>query len=351
MRFEEKSWIFSLRTWATNFARRECQSATVEIFVVVLGLIVSSVCVGVCVGVASVAIVANQRDFGFASAERQILTAGTDHDVARSPGSHQRTESHGTEASWIFPDAPLAGMLGWCLVGGLNSVVLACAAFYVVRRLTGWPGGTPLRRSRAHQGEQSIEELKPTAASLPAHLLTRLRTKRQEILDRLGEDKMILLEGKMKVRHIMTRDLMVVSLETAVHELKSLMKQNTVRHLLVCGDDNQLLGIISNRDLLSRSGTTAKEVMNPNPVTVSSERPVGAAVTLFLHKGFSGLPVVDEGTLCGVITTTDLIMTMQCALQLLQQLARDLPRDSCESVASREPTTTSELCETTCECD
>ncbi len=341
MWFEKKSCTVSLSTWATYFARRMEH-------VVVLGLIVSSVCVGV----ASVTIAAKQRVFGFASVERQILAAGTDHDVARSPaGSHQHTASHGTEAHWIDPDAPLAGMLGWCLVGGLSSVAFACGAFCLVRRLTAWSGGTLLRRSRVHRGEQSIEELMPIVASLPPHLLTRLRSKRQEILDLLAEENVILLEGKMKVSHLMTRDLMVVSPETAVDELKSLMEQNTVRHLLVCEDDHQLLGVISNRDLLSRSGTTANEVMNPNPVTVSSERPVGVAVTLFVHKGFSCLPVVDEGILCGVITTTDLIMTMQCTLQLLQQLAQDLQRDSYESVASHEPTTISELCETTCEGD
>jgi hypothetical protein len=36
------------------------------------------------------------------------------------------------------------------------------------------------------------------------------------------------------------------------------------------------------------------------------------------------LPVVEDGHLCGLFTTTDLIMTLQCAFQLLEKVAPHL---------------------------
>jgi signal-transduction protein with cAMP-binding, CBS, and nucleotidyltransferase domain len=43
-----------------------------------------------------------------------------------------------------------------------------------------------------------------------------------------------------------------------------------------------------------------------------------------MRKRISCLPVVEDGTLCGLFTTTDLIMTLQCAFQLLEKVAPHL---------------------------
>lgn len=53
---------------------------------------------------------------------------------------------------------------------------------------------------------------------------------------------------------------------------------------------------------------TARDIMTPNPVTISPQASVGEAVKILLEKHFNGLPVVDdEGTLLGVLCQSDLV--------------------------------------------
>lgn len=53
---------------------------------------------------------------------------------------------------------------------------------------------------------------------------------------------------------------------------------------------------------------TVREVMTPNPVTVTPETPVGQAAALMLERRINGLPVVDAtGALVGIICQSDLI--------------------------------------------
>ena len=61
----------------------------------------------------------------------------------------------------------------------------------------------------------------------------------------------------------------------------------------------------------------AKDIMTPNPVTISPETGISDAVKLLLEKGFNGLPVVDaRGRLQGVLCQSDLIA---------QQKSLDMP--------------------------
>jgi predicted transcriptional regulator len=101
------------------------------------------------------------------------------------------------------------------------------------------------------------------------------------------------------------------------------MADNKLRHLLVCQDD-RLLGVISDRDL-AKPGKTAADVMARKPVTVDPQTALSPAVTMMMRKRISCLPVVEGEKLVGLFTTTDLIMTLQCAFQLLQNASDHLP--------------------------
>jgi diguanylate cyclase (GGDEF)-like protein len=54
---------------------------------------------------------------------------------------------------------------------------------------------------------------------------------------------------------------------------------------------------------------------------------VSAAITYLMNENISCLPVVEGGRLCGVLTTTDLVLTLQCTLQLWLRLAQVLQHD------------------------
>jgi CBS domain-containing protein/Flp pilus assembly pilin Flp len=151
----------------------------------------------------------------------------------------------------------------------------------------------------------------------------RLFAKRQQILATLISDVRALTAGEVAVRHVMSSRLTTVEPSTSLKEVGGLMHEKKLRHMLVC-DGGRLLGIISDRDLAGKTGRAAADVMTPSPLSVPSDTLLSPAVTLMMRKRISCLPVVDDGRLCGLFTTTDLIMTLQCAFQLLEKVAPHL---------------------------
>ena len=116
----------------------------------------------------------------------------------------------------------------------------------------------------------------------------------------------------------MTPDPAVVAPSDNVASALALMDSLRVRHLPVV-DAGTLVGIVSDRDLLARSGhgvlggggdgahDAVGEVMRRDPITAAPDDPIVAAATeLSVHR-IGCLPVVDAGKLVGIVTETDLL--------------------------------------------
>lgn len=205
---------------------------------------------------------------------------------------------------------------GYALMVAFGGLVLALVAT-CVRRLQ------PAKRTKAP--DEEMIEGEDTSDSMQMRLLD----KRQRLWRALLTDSDLVLKNRIEVRHLMTRDLTVVAPGTRLEAMNELLATNRVRHLLVCGGDGTLLGVISNRDLCGVSQGTAAQTMTPNPTTIAPGASLGAAINCLIQEGISCLPVVDGQDLCGVLTTTDLILTLQCTLQLwlrVAQAVRETPR-------------------------
>jgi CBS domain-containing protein len=62
----------------------------------------------------------------------------------------------------------------------------------------------------------------------------------------------------------------------------------------------------------SLAEATVGELMRPDPVTVQVETPLSTAVAAMLERRINCLPVTDErGTVCGILTSTDLPRVLQ----------------------------------------
>jgi len=125
----------------------------------------------------------------------------------------------------------------------------------------------------------------------------------------------------MKIRDIMTWDVVSVSSDTPIMEARKIMNAHSVRRLPVV-DKGKLVGMIS-RDGITRASPspasslsvweinyllakmTVKDIMSKNLVTVSPDMTVESAVALAQNKGVGALPVVEDRTLVGIVTTDD----------------------------------------------
>lgn len=125
------------------------------------------------------------------------------------------------------------------------------------------------------------------------------------------------------ISSIMTTELITLSFSDTLYSAEKRLKINHIRHIPVI-DDEKLVGLISLSDLkrisfidaYSKEGTedtpvynmlSIKDMMIKAPVTVAPNDTIYEVAKLITHKEFHSLPVVDNGKLIGIVTTTDLL--------------------------------------------
>lgn len=126
------------------------------------------------------------------------------------------------------------------------------------------------------------------------------------------------------VKDWMTRDVITVTPETPLPEAHQIMMNEEIRRLPVVDETGKLVGIVTLGDVRGAQPSPAtslsiwelnyllsnlkvKEIMTPDPVTLSCEATIGEAARAMLENRVSGLPVVDfHGNLQGIITESDI---------------------------------------------
>ncbi|MEE4638871.1 MAG: CBS domain-containing protein [Wenzhouxiangella sp.] len=133
------------------------------------------------------------------------------------------------------------------------------------------------------------------------------------------------------VGQFMATDLFTVRPDDIVDFAASLMEWRYVRHVPVEDDSGQLLGLVSQRQLLrlvargSRGPepVTVRDIMHAEPVSISPETTTVQAIRMMRERRLSCLPVVDpEGKLVGLVTEHDLVAV---AGRLLESYLGDTP--------------------------
>lgn len=128
----------------------------------------------------------------------------------------------------------------------------------------------------------------------------------------------------MKVKDQMTTGVKTVQLETSVAEAFRMMKDNNIRRLPVLEKD-KLVGIITLTDLNQAAPSTAttlsihelnyllaktkiKDILpkKQKVITVSPESYIETAAKIMRQNKISGLPVIENGKLVGIVTETDI---------------------------------------------
>jgi len=134
----------------------------------------------------------------------------------------------------------------------------------------------------------------------------------------------------MKVRDIMSTNVVTVTEKTLVNDAKQIMEAHRIRRLPVMKKD-KLVGLVTKHMLLEAapspatslniwelnyllSKMTVKEIMVKNHLTISPDMPVEEALQLGQDKGFGAFPVVENGKLVGVVTESDIVRMMTRAL-------------------------------------
>ncbi len=114
----------------------------------------------------------------------------------------------------------------------------------------------------------------------------------------------------MLVRERMTPDPVIIGPQAMLATAQEYMTVGHFRRLPVI-QDGILIGILTDRDIRWHAGaeerTKVQAAMTESPLTVPPDMAVEEATKLMLRDQISGLPVVENGKLVGIITASDIL--------------------------------------------
>ena len=181
-------------------------------------------------------------------------------------------------------------------------------------------------RSGRTGAQWALKSLQATSDQ-PQEVRTRLITK--EMLKRQQQGEPVHLwpvledsesddwsQSYQTVGQFMTTDLFTLRPDDLVDLAASVMTWKHIRHVPVEDAEGRLVGLVSHRSLLKllTNGTSAnetpvtvKDIMTPNPVTITSTTRTLEAMDCMRQNRVGCLPVLDDGHLIGIVTSYDFL--------------------------------------------
>lgn len=198
-------------------------------------------------------------------------------------------------------------------------------------------GGTPVFSNSAYTaGARTVKETE--CYLIPATLLTktakdyprlseyfartiysRVRHLYAEIVTEHSKAALSKMEAypfQKRLADIMSSPVETCALNATVKEIARQMTGKKVGAILVCDENQQLAGIITERDLITKSlaretddcrSATAAEVMTAKPFSMTPGTYMYEATSFMVSRQISYLPVLDQQKLVGIVTQRDLL--------------------------------------------
>ncbi|MHC3468867.1 CBS domain-containing protein [Streptomyces sp. 7R007] len=115
------------------------------------------------------------------------------------------------------------------------------------------------------------------------------------------------------VREVMTPGVVAVRPDASLVEAAQLMRAQDIGDVVVA-DGQRVVGVLTDRDITVRAvadgadplTVSAQSVCTPDPLVVSPDDPVSAAVALMRANAVRRLPVVEDGMPVGMVSLGDL---------------------------------------------
>lgn len=120
----------------------------------------------------------------------------------------------------------------------------------------------------------------------------------------------------MKINECMSKDVCFVKPNCNVFDAARIMNENHIGCIPVCDDKKNVVGVITDRDIVLRivacnkdiKQTQVSEVMTTNVYTCKCEQEIWEAQDIMKKNQIRRIPVVDSNLkMVGILTTGDLI--------------------------------------------
>jgi predicted transcriptional regulator len=124
------------------------------------------------------------------------------------------------------------------------------------------------------------------------------------------------------VRDIMTKKIVSIEHNKTALEAARLMTESSISSLIVHADDESAIGILTERDFLSKvcskdlqaSKVKIADIMSKIQMSAQPNTPIEVAVQRMINNKIRRLPVMESGKVVGIITVTDMAKALRKTL-------------------------------------
>jgi CBS domain-containing protein len=115
-----------------------------------------------------------------------------------------------------------------------------------------------------------------------------------------------------EISSIMEEDVITLHEGDSINEVIQMMLKGNVSGFPIVNDENKVIGIVSERDFISLvaniiTGKKVADFMSHDVVSVRPDTSVEDAARVMILNDFRRLPIVHEGVMVGVVTTSDIV--------------------------------------------
>ena len=129
----------------------------------------------------------------------------------------------------------------------------------------------------------------------------------------------------MKVKEIMTANVVSVRDETPVREVAQMLDRHRISGVPVCDEAGHMVGLISEYDLIAKpDARSAAEAMTRDVISVMEDTSVDEVRYLLVQRKIKRVPVLRGQRLVGIVSRADLVR--EIALTWVCQVCGDHER-------------------------
>ena len=114
----------------------------------------------------------------------------------------------------------------------------------------------------------------------------------------------------MRMKDVMSKHVVSVAPTTTIAMARERLRNDEIDHLVVVEGKN-VVGVVAGRDILRiRDDKPVSEVMSRMVATVEPDATLRRAAGIMRGRAVGCLPVIDDGQLVGIVTTSDLLTAL-----------------------------------------
>jgi IMP dehydrogenase len=133
----------------------------------------------------------------------------------------------------------------------------------------------------------------------------------------------------VKVEELMVKNVITLQTNTSVYEAVKLLNKNKIGCLVIV-QDGQIVGILTERDLLERvlekcrnpRETKVSEIMTKQVIVGNPEMELSEATNLMFENRVKKLPITQRKQLVGIVTLTDIARSISMDKKTIELITK-----------------------------